>query len=312
MSARHHSPYNKQNISFKLIQHFVVICNSTSLSNAAHQLNVCQSNLSLQMNDLEQKLGVKLMDRSWRGIELTQAGQFFLGEATALLQRFEKTRDALQQIALGSTSSVVCGTFSSVDYAVVPKAIKKLRATTSEVEVKVVEICTSSLPKALDAGEIHVAVMLGRLPNLLFRTETLQTTALDLMVPSDHRLARGRKALSGGVLDGEVFWLVERDVEPALHRKTVEFLDSAGVPRGKVRHASSLKEMVAQVSSGGGIALVPACLEVDRGSGVVQKGLGDASPILEIVLCHKGTRGTASSQRVAQCLLDETQKAQDA
>lgn len=312
MSARHHSPYNKQNISLKLIRHFVVICNSTSLSNAAHQLNVCQSNLSLQMNELEEKLGVKLMDRSWRGVELTQAGQYFLGESIAMLQRFEKTREALQRIALGSMSSVVCGTFSSLDYAVVPQAIKKLRASADGMEVKVVEMSTSSLPKALDSGQIHVAVMLGRLPTLPFHTETLQTTALQLIAPTDHRLARSRRPISAGAFDGEVFWLVERDVEPALHRKTVEFLDSYSVPRGKVRQASSLKEMIAQVSSGGGLALVPACLELDRGSDVVQKGLGDASPSLEIVLCHKGTKASSSSQVVAHCLVEATRTKQAA
>jgi len=311
VSAAQELPSKSQSISLKLIQHFVVICNSTSLSNAARQLKVQQSNLSLQMNELEQKLEVKLMHRSWRGIELTQAGQYFLSESIAILQRFDRTKQTLKRIARENASAVICGSFSSLDYTVIPKAIKGLRSTTEGLEVKVVEMSSSSLPDALASVRIHVAVMLGRRSSSSFEMETLQTTTLDLIAPSGHRLTRSRRPLTEDAFDGETFWLVERDLEPELHRKTIEYLDSSGVSRGSIRHASSLKETVTQVSSGGGVALLPSCLEQDRATGVIQRSLGDASPVIEIVLCHRGSDGSPLSQLVAQGLVEATRVVQD-
>ena len=57
---------------------------------AARRLHVAQPALSRQIQDLEEELGVKLLERSTRGIKLTEAGKFFADEAVAVLARAEQ------------------------------------------------------------------------------------------------------------------------------------------------------------------------------------------------------------------------------
>ena len=72
-----------------ILKSFLAICKYKSLSQAAQALYITQPTLSNRMKNLENYLDLKLFERSWKGIELTQKGWLFLPQALKMLDKLE-------------------------------------------------------------------------------------------------------------------------------------------------------------------------------------------------------------------------------
>src|SRR5436309_8180154 len=77
------------------LRYFVAVAEAGSLTVAAEtRLYTAQSSLSRQMRDLENEVGVQLMTRNARGIELTAAGKVLLDHARLVLMQVEAAEEA--------------------------------------------------------------------------------------------------------------------------------------------------------------------------------------------------------------------------
>lgn len=304
MTGSTRSPYNNQNISFKLLHHFAVICDASSITRASHQLNVCQSNLTLQMQDLERRMGVTLINRSPRGVELTDAGRIFLPEVKALLRRFDKVKELVRNANSAGRVEVVCASFSVPDYPVVPNAIRGLRSKDPRVDVKLVELPSSAQPDALEAGRIQVAVMLGKLPNFPFKLARIQSSELALLTCTGHPLPGAVRTVPLNNLTEETFWMVERTAEPVLHKTVTRALLKAGIASSSIRTAKSIDELVSQVAAGRGVALIPQCLRGLDSSGVLSYVQIEAAPAIDVVIAHKSLTHNAGAKHLVGSILE--------
>lgn len=178
------SPPPPVNLDLRLVQCFTVLAEHRHFGRAAAALHTTQPSLSRQINRLEQQLGVRLLDRTPRGSELTEAGEIFLPLAKTLLrsatQAMERTRAAARPtwITIGYTTNLI-----------VTPAVRELRHRHPDAEVRTVHLGWN---KARDALLDHRAdAVMARLP---FPTDGLCVTVLYdeprvLVVPLDHRLA---------------------------------------------------------------------------------------------------------------------------
>src|SRR6202158_2562683 len=82
------------------LRYFVAVAEEGSLTVAAEKrLHTAQPSLSRQMRDLEYQVGVPLMNRSVRGVELTAAGRAFLDHARLALVQVEAAVEAARRVA---------------------------------------------------------------------------------------------------------------------------------------------------------------------------------------------------------------------
>src|SRR5438270_11620804 len=77
------------------LRYFIAVAEEGSLTLAAERrLHTAQPSLSRQIRDLESEVGVRLLPRSARGVELTDAGRVYLDHARLALAQVEASRDA--------------------------------------------------------------------------------------------------------------------------------------------------------------------------------------------------------------------------
>ena len=89
------------------LRYFIAVAEEGSLTNAAERrLHTAQPSLSRQIRDLETEVGVKLLERGARGIELTAAGRTFLDHARLALLQVEAAGEAARRAAQPQKSHI--------------------------------------------------------------------------------------------------------------------------------------------------------------------------------------------------------------
>src|SRR5258708_34950531 len=95
------------------LRYFVAVAEEGSLTIAAQKrLHTAQPSLSRQIHDLELELGVQLLIRGPRGVELTAAGRVFLDHARVALLQVEAASEAARRTAPHARAAFTCRCFT--------------------------------------------------------------------------------------------------------------------------------------------------------------------------------------------------------
>src|ERR1700736_6963740 len=83
-------------VALRHLRYFISVAETENVSRAALKLHISQPALSRQIRDLEDEIGVRLLERTAKSVSLTQAGRVFLPEARAVLQRADQAINKAQ------------------------------------------------------------------------------------------------------------------------------------------------------------------------------------------------------------------------
>lgn len=247
---------------------FVAVAQERSFSRAADRLHVVQSAVSATIRNLEAELGVALLRRTSRRVELTEAGAEVLPEALATLAAAQATRDAADHVRGGLRGTVRLG-IMQLQRGSGFRLARLLAAFGAEHPgVRVVLEQRGSAIQAADvlAGRLDLAIV-GLPPSQLagLQVDTLMREDLLLAVDPGHRLAR-RAAVSLSELVDERFV----DVPPEWARVVT---DRAFAAAGLTRHVEfelgDISSVIDFVRHGLAVALVPRSFGASAGAGDV-------------------------------------------
>ena len=186
-------------VELRHLRYFVAVAETENLSRAATQrLHVAQPSLSRQIRDLEKEVGVKLLDRTPRGVRLTDAGRAFLYEARAVL---EYTNEAVRKArAIGGKreTELHVGDFPLVAARIMPRLLRDYRKAMPNVQVKLHDWPVEKEIAAVRDGQLQLAIIIPPLTGNVrreLRFQELVTIRVCLAVSCNHPFAQ-RKAVS--------------------------------------------------------------------------------------------------------------------
>jgi DNA-binding transcriptional LysR family regulator len=169
-----------------------------SFTAAAEALTLTQSAVSQHVAVLEREVGLPLVERGTRPVELTEAGHALTRHATGIFARLDGAEQELGEIAGRRDGRLRFGSFPTALATFVPPAFAQFRRAHAEVTLTVVDDHLQRLIPRLEAGELDLA--------LIYDHETLpEVAARDLeriplledvfraVLPAGHRLARRRR-----------------------------------------------------------------------------------------------------------------------
>ena len=267
------------------LRYFVAVAERLHFGRAAESLHISQPPLSRAIRALEERLGVGLFARSRRRVELTAEGARFLEEARRLIAQLERSVLELRGIASGEQGRLRIGFVSLADYGVLPGLLKGFKTARPGVRLALREMLSPEQAAALGARELDFGLLLppvdgeAGLEHLVVQRERFVAA-----LPSRHRLAREAGRLAVGKLAGEPFVMVPREIAPGLYDIVRGLAARAGIPLNVAQEAIQMQTVVSLVSSGLGVAIVPASVSNLGRRGVAYRELADRHPRLDLWL----------------------------
>lgn len=155
-------------IDFDGIQAFVVIAELGGFSKAAEQLHVTQTALTRRVQKLESYLGLRLLDRTTRFVELTAVGREFLPQAKSIVSEMTLAVGRLKDMSRNSRGSFTLACVPTMASNVLPKAIRRYVAIHPGNRIRLIDTSAFEVRDAVLHGqaELGIGIPTDRHPDL--------------------------------------------------------------------------------------------------------------------------------------------------
>ena len=265
------------------LRYFIAVAETGSLTEAAERrLHTAQPSLSRQIRDLEYQVGVELLSRSARGVELTAAGRAFLDHARLALAQVDAAGEAARRAAQPAKRTFTLGFLTGQEMDWLPEAMRILRDELPNIEVTVSSQYSPDLAAALMRGKLDLAFLRPELNVVDLTFKTVTKEPLVVIMPSDHRLA-SHDAIRVQEIVGETFISVS-NTAPVLRTVIDEYLKRSGIDITPDHEVDNLAMAMSLVASTRGVALLPAYAQNFLPWSVISRPLDGDVPTIDLVI----------------------------
>ncbi|PCF94736.1 LysR family transcriptional regulator [Vreelandella nigrificans] len=263
-------------LTFRQLRYFLTLAEELHFGRAAEKLHISQPPLSTSLRQLEEDLGVKLLQRSSKSVKLTTAGEVFQRQARRLLEDLEESRIMMQRIADGASGILRIGFTPAMLFRGLPLALQQLKSTHPGIEVKLLERNSSDQVEGIESGQLDIGFIHAMpLPNTLEKL-ALASEPLLGCVPSHHPLAQ-RQSIYLKDLCSDSFITFRRDLSPHYYDRIMGLFHVADLTPNVTHEVSQWLTVIALVANSMGVALVPKSLMDTQFSNVSFLPLADVS-----------------------------------
>jgi DNA-binding transcriptional LysR family regulator len=256
------------------LRYFVAVAEERNFTRAAERLHIAQPPLSRQIQQLEEDLGVVLIEKGVRPLRLTEAGAFFFAHAKPLLDQVRDLRTMTQRVGKLERSLSV-GFVASTLYGLLPDIIRRYRERHPEVDVILHEMTTVEQLKALKEGRIDVGFGRIKSEDPSIRRILLREERMVVALFPGHRLAEHRTSLRLTELIHEPLLVYPKAPRPSFADQVLAAFSEANLAPERVTEVRELQIAMGLVAAGQGIAIVPESVQGMHHRNVVYLALED-------------------------------------
>jgi DNA-binding transcriptional LysR family regulator len=270
-------------MELRRLRYFVAVAEELSFNRAAQRLHISQPPLSNQIKRLEEELGVRLFDRSSRGVQMTEAGELLLEEARRIFVQVDQTVRTVQHVGHGEVGHLTLGFVASASNEVLPPILRTFRDRYPEVDLFLREMRPDRVVHQLHNKQIDVGFLFLPLEDASLNIECVSREPLVLALPEGHPLASEPRVGLQAVAEEPFILPARYQRMPGLYGQVTKACRQAGfVPNAVQQDVWLMQTIVGLVAGGTGVALVPASLRNLHRRGVVYKSVYGLSPTVEL------------------------------
>jgi DNA-binding transcriptional LysR family regulator len=264
------------------LRYFVAVAEERNFTRAAERLHIAQPPLSRQIQQLEEDLGVALIEKGSRPLRLTEAGAFFLAHAKPLLDQVRDLKAMTRRVGkLERTLSV--GFVASTLYGQLPEIVRRYRERYPEVEVTLHEMTTVEQLKALKEGRIDVGFGRLKSEDPSIRRILLREERMMVALPPGHRLAERGGTVRLTELAHEKLLVYPKQPRPSFADQVLGVFSEANLAPDQVTEVRELQIAMGLVAAGQGVSIVPESVQGMHHGSVAYRPIEDkhaCSPVL--------------------------------
>ena len=234
---------------------FKEIAATRSMSRGAAHCGVSQSAASQHVQEVERRLGLEVLDRTKRPLELTEAGHLYLDFCRDILRREDELSLALDGLRGRVAGTVRVSSIYSIGLSEVSRLQQEFAerhpdATLLVEYMRPDKIYEAVRDDAADLGLVSYPESSREIAAIPWRDEQMQLAA-----PPDHRLA-ARDEVVPADLNGENFIGFDEDL--MIRRELDRFFRAQGIEVHPVMHFDNIQMIKEAVALGSGISILPA------------------------------------------------------
>ena len=256
MSTQSRNPgWNLARFDLLSIRLALSCAHSGSLTAAARESHIALAAASRRLRELELSLGGALFERSARGLALTAAGHVFVKHASALLGQVDRMGAELSDLTQGIARHVRLVASTAAINQFLPPLLARWAELQPQVRIDLEEQVSEAVVAALHERRADIGIFVEGPDTRGLATRLFRHDELAVLLPPQHRLARGRSALRFADLLHEDW--IGLNTGAAVLLRQQQAANAAGLPlrlRVQVRSFDAVCHMVA---SGLGLALLP-------------------------------------------------------
>jgi LysR family hydrogen peroxide-inducible transcriptional activator len=255
-------------MNLKDLKYLVALADTGHFGKAAERTFVSQPTLSAQLKKLEEYLGVKLVERQPKNVQLTDVGRQVVVRARRILDESDEIIAIARHHTDPFAGKLKIGLIPTIGPYLLPRVMQKIRKSLPQLGLMLYEHQTEPLLKRLKDGEIDLGIMALPIAQDGLATRELYAEAFTLALPTQHPLA-SKAAIKVQDLKGQTLLLLEDG--HCLRDQALEVCSRIEIREAEDFRATSLETLRQMVVAGLGITLLPeTAVESPFGS---QRGL---------------------------------------
>lgn len=243
------------NMTLQQMEYIVAVYRLRHFAKAAEQCGVTQPTLSAMIQKLESELDVKLFERSSQQVVPTPVGKLVVEQAWKVLARAKKIKDIVSEERQSLVGTFHLGILPTIAPYLLPRFFPKLVAAHPEMDIRVTEMKTADIKRALNRGEIDAAVVVSLDDMDAYERQTLFYEQFFAYVSASSTLSSCRNIKTAD-LASQFLWLL--DEGHCFRDQLVKFCNLKSACDSKSTYSlGSIETFMRMVEAGQGVTFIP-------------------------------------------------------
>lgn len=278
------------------LRYFITVAEELNFSKAALKLYTAQPSLSQQIKDLEEDVGVKLLNRTKRKVELTEEGAVFLEQARLTLAQADKAVAMARQVSQAKQQMLRIGFVPVAEMKIFPYILPNLRVQNPDLKIELLSLNNNEQMRLLKKGDLDLTFTRHNFNSDEIESQFVIREPLIFILPKDHPLAKYER-IPVKALNGIDFIIPSAEQSLTLNQAILDFAKANGIEFNIVQKADNILFNINSIGMGLGCTILPGYIAPLTMDNTVIRPLDVELPYLDLyVSYHKNNKSYAVSK----------------